>query len=149
MRNETKQSSIAVNIIALISGSLFATGLVVSGMVNPQKVLNFLDVAGNWDPSLAFVMAGALAVFGIGYAFVVKKQKTPVCNSEFHILTNKVIDKKLVSGALLFGIGWGLVGLCPGPVLANFSLMQINIIAFIVAMIVGLKLAQWFEKKRE
>ncbi|KDM93450.1 YeeE/YedE family protein [Photobacterium galatheae] len=125
--------------IALIAGLLFGAGLTVSQMVNPDKVLNFLDITGQWDPSLILVMGGALVVFGLGYQFLVKTRSTPVFGGEFFIPVNKVIDKPLVLGAVLFGLGWGLVGICPGPAVANLLSGNIKIFGFVVAMLAGMQ----------
>lgn len=122
---------------ALICGLLFGAGLLISQMVNPAKVLNFLDISGNWDPSLALVMASALTVFSLGYFFVVKKSKKPLLAPAFIILTNKHIDKPLLVGAAIFGLGWGLAGICPGPAMVNLSGGDVKIFAFIAMMLAG------------
>ncbi len=127
-------------IIALISGLLFGAGLTMSQMVNPAKVLNFLDITGNWDPSLALVMGGALTVFGLGYFLLVKPRNKPLLEKQFFMPDNRVIDKPLFIGAVIFGLGWGLAGICPGPALANLSGRNVKIIGFIVAMLAGMQL---------
>ena len=99
----------------LFAGLLFGTGLILSGMANPTKVQNFLDVFGTWDPSLAFVMGGAILVTAPGFWFV-QKRSTPFFHDMFHLSTRKDVDARLLTGAALFGVGWGLGGLCPGPV---------------------------------
>ena len=101
-------------LVNAIAGFLFGLGLVIGGMSNPAKVLNFLDLAGSWDPSLAFVMAGALAVTFIGYKLVFR-QPRPLLAARFHLPELKQIDRRLVLGAAIFGVGWGLSGFCPGP----------------------------------
>ncbi|HMB48010.1 MAG TPA: DUF6691 family protein, partial [Afifellaceae bacterium] len=101
-------------ITALLSGFIFGLGLVISGMSNPAKVLNFLDVTGSWDPSLAFVMAGAVFVTSIGYRLILR-QKAPKFADAFAVPTRSDIDTPLIAGAAIFGIGWGLGGFCPGP----------------------------------
>lgn len=125
-------------LVALVAGILFGLGLIVSQMVDPDKVINFLDVAGPWDPSLAFVMMGALCVFGLGYHFLVKSRKTPVMADGFALPSVKNIDRKLLIGASLFGIGWGLSGICPGPAMTNLTTGSNSLFVFVVAMCVGI-----------
>jgi uncharacterized membrane protein YedE/YeeE len=122
---------------SFFAGLLFSLGLMVSGMINPAKVLAFLDIAGAWDPSLAFVMGGAVITTFLGYKFVLKRD-TPVFDDEFHIPERTDIDRKLLVGASLFGIGWGLVGICPGPGLVVFAAAPTTVVAFITAMIAGM-----------
>lgn len=117
-----------------ISGLLFGGGLTVSQMVNPSKVISFLDITGNWDPSLAFVMGGALIVTFIGYRLVLKGKK-PLFEDRFRLPTRKDIDAPLIAGAALFGIGWGLAGLCPGPALASVSFAGTNALIFTATMV--------------
>lgn len=121
---------------ALLCGALFGVGLAVSRMVDPAKVLGFLDVAGDWDASLAVVMAAALAVYAVGYP-VVRRQPKPLLSNSFQVPMRKDIDARLVLGAGMFGIGWGLVGLCPGPALANLALGLAPIYTFVAAMLAG------------
>lgn len=122
---------------SFVSGLLFSLGLMVSGMINPEKVLAFLDIAGAWDPSLAFVMGGAVITTFLGYKFVLKRD-TPVFDDEFFVPERTEIDRKLLIGAALFGIGWGLVGICPGPGLVVFAAAPSLVIAFVAAMIAGM-----------
>ncbi|WP_407701710.1 MULTISPECIES: DUF6691 family protein [Vibrio] len=124
----------------LIAGLLFGMGMVISGMADPAKVIGFLDVAGNWDPSLAFVMGGALLVFTPMYHWVIKPRQQALDNTKLCIPTNKKIDKKLIAGAALFGIGWGIAGVCPGPAISSLSGFNIGILAFVAAMIFGMVL---------
>ena len=131
---------------AFASGAIFGIGLIVSEMVNPRRVQGFLDISGNWDPTLVFVMAGALLVATIGYKFVLSRQK-PLFESSFSIPTNRIIDARLIIGAILFGVGWGLSGLCPGPAIVSLATLNPNIVIFIVAMIVGMKLFETLDKK--
>jgi len=131
------------NIAALAAGLLFGIGLAVSEMVNPAKVLGFLDITGNWDPSLAFVMGGALAVTVIAFR-VILKQPHPVLDGEFRVPTAKDIDRRLISGAALFGIGWGMIGLCPGPAIASLAYGRTESAIFLIAMIVGLYADRFF-----
>jgi uncharacterized membrane protein YedE/YeeE len=121
---------------AFVSGSVFGVGLAVSGMFDPLKVLGFLDPFGIWDPTLAFVMAGALVI--TVFAFLrVPKMSSPIWNDTFHMPSSKKIDARLIFGAITFGIGWGLVGLCPGPALANLLLGTWEIFVFVSSMLVG------------
>jgi uncharacterized membrane protein YedE/YeeE len=121
------------------AGLVFGLGLVVSGMSNPAKVLAFLDLAGPWDPSLALVMAGAIAVAAVGFAFA-RGRATSVIGLDMRLPAAGVIDRRLVTGAAVFGVGWGLVGLCPGPAFVALSTGSIEAIAFAVAMLAGMAL---------
>jgi uncharacterized protein len=125
----------------LLLGLLFGVGLVVSGMSDPAKVLNFLDLAGTWDPSLAFVMAGGVLVAFIGYRLVFARGK-PLLDGAFHLPTATKIDGRLVAGAAIFGIGWGLGGFCPGPAITALGLAQPGTLVFLPAMAVGLWIAK-------
>lgn len=116
-----------------IAGLLFGGGLTVSQMVNPAKVIAFLDITGDWDPSLAFVMGGALLVTVIGYRLVLKRSE-PLFEDRFRLPTRKDIDAPLLIGAALFGIGWGLAGLCPGPAIASASFAGTNALIFVGTM---------------
>jgi uncharacterized membrane protein YedE/YeeE len=122
-------------------GLIFGLGLVVSGMVNPAKVQNFLDIFGTWDPSLAFVMAGAVAVAFAGYRLASRNAR-PVLDDRFHLPETTAIDRGLVLGAAVFGIGWGLGGYCPGPAFTGVSLLAPGTIVFVPAMLVGMWLAR-------
>ncbi len=122
---------------ALLSGLLFGAGLAVSGMLIPDKVLNFLDIAGHWDPSLALVMGGAILVTLPGY-FLVTKAPRPLFAEGFSLPTTSAIDSKLLGGASLFGIGWGLSGLCPAPALVNITTGLSEVLVFLAAMLVGM-----------
>jgi uncharacterized protein len=131
---------------ALLSGALFAVGLVVSGMTQPAKVLGFLNVGGifaperfgAWDASLAFVMGGALLVTSIAYAITPRPGNKPWAAPRFELPTRKDIDTKLVAGAALFGIGWGLAGYCPGPALASLLTGGLDALVFVAALVVGM-----------
>jgi uncharacterized membrane protein YedE/YeeE len=124
---------------SLFCGFVFGWGLFISGMMRPDKVLGFLDVFaipnGKWDPSLAVVMAAALAVTGVGYALL--RRRTPIFETQSHWPTQTAIDRPLVTGSILFGVGWGLVGLCPGPAIANLATLSSPVIVFVVAMAAG------------
>jgi uncharacterized membrane protein YedE/YeeE len=119
-------------IIALFSGVLFATGLVISGMTNPDKVIGFLDVFGHWDYSLAFVMVGAIGVSFISFKFLLKKK--PYCSSEYFLPIKKEVDKKILFGAAFFGVGWGLSGICPGPGIVNLATGDFAAILFVASL---------------
>lgn len=124
-------------IVSLIAGLIFGLGLVISGMANPAKVQNFLDVFGIWDPSLAFVMAGAIAISAPGFLFAHHSVK-PVFGSEYIIPANRIVDQQLLLGSATFGIGWGIVGLCPGPAIVALTGSMSEIVVFFAFMIAGL-----------
>ena len=124
-------------IVAVACGLLFGAGLVVSDMINPARVLAFLDVTGAWDPSLAFVMGGALIPSSIAYLFR-RRMAAPVAAPEFQVPEVRRIDRPLILGAVLFGLGWGLVGLCPGPALAALTTGAWQVFVFVAAMLVGM-----------
>lgn len=138
-------------VVALFAGLLLGAGLTVSQMVNPPKVLAFLDFAaaptGGWDPSLALVMAGALAVTVAGYR-VVLRRKQPICATTFALPTRHDIDWRLLAGAALFGIGWGLVGYCPGPAIAGVTLGSGKAVAFVASMLAGMAAYHFLFEKR-
>lgn len=125
-------------VVSYIVGLLFAIGLGISGMTQPQKVINFLDFFRSWDPSLLFVMVGAIVIHYSAYFFIRKLRKTPLLDKEWHIPTKKDITPSLVVGSILFGIGWGLGGFCPGPAITSLFSFEIKPIAFIISMIVGM-----------
>lgn len=129
------------NVIALIAGIVFGLGLSVSQMTNPYKVLSFLNVLGSWDPSLALVMGAALVVSLLGF-IVSKRLKKPLVGSAFHIPTQKLISKPLIIGAILFGIGWGVAGLCPGPAIASLAAPSQELLTFLVSMVIGMIIAK-------
>ncbi|MDX2259751.1 MAG: DUF6691 family protein [Hyphomicrobiaceae bacterium] len=126
---------------ALLAGLVFGLGITVAGMSDPAKVLNFFDIAGTWDPSLAFVMAGALAVTAIGYRLVLPR-RAPLFDTSFHVPTSTLIDARLVGGAAVYGIGWGLVGFCPGGLLPTLALGRSEPFVFLAALIVGMLIAR-------
>lgn len=124
-------------LLGLLSGLVFGIGLVISGMANPAKVINFLDVAGTWDPSLAFVMAGAMGTTFVGFKLILKRP-TPMLSDVFHLPTAREIDMPLVAGSALFGIGWGIGGLCPGPAWTALPMMAPGTLIFVPMMLLGL-----------
>ncbi|RBP50691.1 DUF6691 family protein [Arenicella xantha] len=128
-------------ITIFISGLVFGIGIIVSGMVNPAKVIGFLDIFGAWDPSLAFVMIGAISVTMVGYKLVLKRDVS-LFNLKFSLPTNTDLDRKLIIGAVLFGIGWGLVGVCPGPAVVGFLVAPKPLGLFLVSMLVSMALAR-------
>ncbi|MDA3919727.1 MAG: YeeE/YedE family protein [Salinisphaera sp.] len=124
------------NLIALAAGLLFGFGLCLSHMADPNKVLAFLDIVGGWDPSLALVMGGALAVFMLAFPLI-RRQPGPWVGATFHIPDRHDIDRRLMIGAALFGLGWGLAGYCPGPAIAALAINPHEAILFVFAVIVG------------
>ena len=118
-------------------GLLFGAGLLISGMTQPEKVLGFLDIFGAWDATLAFVMAGAVAVSSVGFALA-QRRAAPLFASGYLWPTRRDIDAPLVTGAVLFGVGWGLVGICPGPALVNLAGLSLPIVVFVGAMVIGM-----------
>jgi uncharacterized membrane protein YedE/YeeE len=131
----------------LICGFVFGWGLLISRMVQPAKVLAFLDILGAWDPSLAFTMAAALIVSSAGF-LVAKRRERPYFGGQNLWPTRTVIDRELITGAALFGVGWGLVGLCPGPALENLWTLSPRIIVFVIAMAVGMVIESWWRRGR-
>jgi len=128
-------------VLAGMFGLIFGTGIALSGMANPAKVLNFFDIAGTWDPSLAFVMGGALLVTTIGYRFVLKREK-PALEARFHLPANRRIDAPLLAGSAVFGIGWGISGFCPGGAIPALGLGEVSAWAFVGAMMAGILAAR-------
>jgi hypothetical protein len=122
-------------------GLVFGIGISISGMANPAKVLNFFDVAGSWDPSLIFVMGGALVVTFLGYR-VVLKRPAPAMDTTFHVPANRALDAKLLGGSALFGVGWGIAGFCPGGALPALGTGRWEVIAFVAALIAGMAAAR-------
>lgn len=134
-------------VVALLSGLIIGAGLTVSQMVNPQKILDFLDLAaiseGAWDPSLALVMAGAVVTAAIGYRLAFRRSR-PLFAETFALPTRRDIDVRLVGGAMLFGLGWGLVGFCPGPALSALTIGGPKVAIFVAAMVAGMALHHLF-----
>jgi uncharacterized membrane protein YedE/YeeE len=131
-------------LVSLVAGLIFGLGLTISRMIDPAKVLGFLDVAGKWDPSLAFVMAGAVFVAALGY-WLAGSRARPIIEADFHGSTRSSLDRPLVIGAALFGIGWGLVGYCPGPALASLGLGRGETLIFLAAMVAGMGVHRLYE----
>lgn len=131
------------NLLVLFAGILFGAGLTVSQMINPDKIQNFLDVTGHWDPSLLFVMAGALLIVFIGYRLAMRRT-TPLCSPCFFLPVKKNITKSLVFGSAIFGIGWGLGGYCPGPGITSLGLVSIDAVYFVIGMVAAAITAKIF-----
>jgi uncharacterized protein len=133
-------------LVALFAGTLFGLGLAISGMMNPAKVIGFLDVAGGWDPTLAFVMGGALLVTIPAFRLILGRSR-PILADGFALPTESVLDGRLLGGAALFGVGWGLSGFCPGPAVAALVTGLTPVFAFVAAMLAGMFLYAWvFER---
>lgn len=130
-------------VAGLAAGTLFGAGLGLAGMTDPAIVLGFLDVAGDWNPALALVMAGALAVTFVGYRIVLRRA-APVLAPTFHLPTATTLDASLLGGSALFGVGWGLAGWCPGPALASLSAATAPLLTFLAAMLAGLGAVRWW-----
>lgn len=122
---------------AFLSGVVFAVGLAIGGMTDPNKVVSFLDVFGGWDPSLAFVMGGAIVLYAPVYHWFTKKTR-PLLHHTFHLPTRKDVDARLLAGGIMFGIGWGLGGFCPGPAIASSASLRGDVLTFLGAMFVGM-----------
>jgi uncharacterized membrane protein YedE/YeeE len=134
-------------VFALVAGLLFGIGMLVSGMVNPAKVLGFLDLAGRWDPSLALVMVGAIAIGAIGFAIAGGRTRT-LLGPPMLLPTARTIDRRLVVGGAVFGVGWGLAGFCPGPALVALGAGHLKAIVFVAAMVAGMLVFEWIEGMR-
>ncbi len=128
-----------LNIVAFVIGVVFSLGLGWSGMTDPARVLGFLDITGVWDPSLMFVMASAIPVYMVTWQFVKGRQK-PLLETKLHVPTKKNLDKRLIIGSAIFGIGWGVAGICPGPALASVGAVSTGAVIFVVCYFVGAKL---------
>jgi uncharacterized membrane protein YedE/YeeE len=128
-------------ILAGVIGLVFGTGIAISGMANPAKVLNFFDIAGTWDPSLLLVMVSALLVTAIGYRFVFKRSK-PVCEVKFHVPNGRKLDLPLLGGSAIFGVGWGIAGFCPGGAIPALGLGEVSAWIFVGSMLAGIVAAR-------
>lgn len=133
--------------IAFLAGLVFGIGLLLSGMADPAKVLGFLDLAGDWDPSLALVMAGAIAVAAVGFA-VARRRAKSLLGAPIQLPTKRTVDRRLIVGSTLFGAGWGLAGFCPGPALVALGMGEARAIVFVLAMLAGMGLFLLFETRR-
>lgn len=132
---------------AFLSALLFGVGLGVAGMTLPEKVIGFLDVTGHWDPSLAYVMVGAIAVHGVSYRWITNRE-SPMLTPSFQIPTKRQIDPKLILGSMLFGVGWGLAGFCPGPAIVGVVSGAPSVLIFSASMIGGVYMHRVYEKSR-
>ena len=135
-------------LFALFSGLIFGIGLILAGMANPAKVLAFLDLAGLWDPSLGLVMGGAIAVGLIAFTLAKKRTKS-FLGLPMNLPTSRIIDKRLIIGSLIFGIGWGLVGICPAPAFVLLGTGSLKGIVFLVAMLVGMAIFEYFDARNK
>ena len=133
-------------VVALISGIIFGLGLSLSQMMNPEKVISFLDISGDWDPSLAFVMMGALAVTFISFRWVLNRSE-PLLEDGFHLSKRLEIDKALLGGAAIFGVGWGMSGYCPGPAVASLGLGSIEAVVMVLSIYLGFFCQKWFSSR--
>ena len=132
---------------SLLSGLVFGLGLIISGMANPAKVLGFLDLAGPWDPSLAFVMLGAIAVGIVAFA-VARKRTLSFLGAEMKLPKANSIDRRLMAGSALFGVGWGIAGFCPGPGLVALGMGEVKALVFVAAMLAGMGLYELLERRK-
>ncbi|WP_028452031.1 DUF6691 family protein [Chitinilyticum aquatile] len=136
-----------LNIIALITGLLFGLGLMLSGMVNPAKVQGFLDITGNWDPSLAFVMGGAIAVGLVFFQLARRRTESLATHEAMQLPANNTIDRRLILGSIAFGAGWGLAGICPGPAIVALAMGNLDVLVFVIAMIAGMGIFSLLQRK--
>ncbi|MBE9609764.1 YeeE/YedE family protein [Chitinilyticum piscinae] len=134
-------------VIALLTGLLFGFGLLLSGMVNPAKVQGFLDIAGQWDPSLAFVMGGAIGVGLVFFTLAKKRDTTLATHEPMRLPGNNSLDRRLILGSVAFGAGWGIAGICPGPALVALGAGSLQVIAFVIAMLAGMALFSLLQRK--
>jgi uncharacterized membrane protein YedE/YeeE len=132
---------------AFLIGIVFGLGITISGMINPAKVLNFFDIAGNWDPSLAFVMGGGLITALIGYRLVFGRMKAPLLGVDFSAPDTGALDRRLVGGAAVFGVGWGIAGFCPGGAIPALGLLRSEALVFVAAMMAGIALARTVKRR--
>ena len=135
-----------IALASLLAGLVFGLGLIVSGMANPAKVLGFLDLAGAWDPSLAFVMAGAIAVAMVGF-LAARRRTLSILGAQMRLPSARRIDRRLVLGSLLFGVGWGVAGFCPGPGLVALGMGEPKALVFVAAMLAGMGIFELLERR--
>lgn len=135
-----------IALASLLAGLVFGLGLIVSGMANPAKVLGFLDLAGTWDPSLAFVMAGAIAVAMVGF-LAARRRTLSILGAQMRVPSARRIDRRLVLGSLLFGVGWGVAGFCPGPGLVALGMGEPKALVFVAAMLAGMGIFELLERR--
>jgi len=135
-----------INLVALLAGIIFGLGLALSQIIDPNKVLNFLDITGDWDPSLAFVMLGALGVTILSFRFILKRS-APLLDSGFHVSKQAIINRPLLLGAGFFGIGWGMTGYCPGPAVASLGLFSVEGVVMVIAIYAGFFCQRWIANK--
>jgi uncharacterized membrane protein YedE/YeeE len=136
------------NFTSVLAGLVFGLGLILSGMANPAKVLGFLDLAGAWDPSLAFVMAGAIAVGLLAFA-VARQRSVSYLGAPMQLPKLRQVDRQLIGGSVLFGIGWGIAGFCPGPGLVAFGMGEMKAVAFVIAMLLGMGVFELLERRKQ
>lgn len=136
------------NFLSLLAGAVFGLGLLVSGMANPAKVLGFLDLAGPWDPSLALVMAGAIAVGSIAFG-IARRRTRSLIGLEMKLPSGRAVDRRLIAGSLLFGVGWGIAGFCPGPALVALGMGQGKALVFVAAMLAGMGAFELLERRNK
>jgi len=132
------------NFLVLMSGSIFGVGLTISSMTNPKKVIGFLDIFSNWDPSLAFVMGGAIIITSPVLYLLTQNQKI-ILSDKIYLPTNTKIEKNLIIGSLIFGVGWGLAGLCPGPAISSLALVESSTIIFTIFMFIGFYISKFLK----
>jgi uncharacterized membrane protein YedE/YeeE len=132
--------------VEFLVGLLFGLGLIVAGMTDPSKVIGFLDLTGLWDPSLAFVMGGAILV-GVGAFALARKRSTSFLGGAMHLPTSRDIDKRLIGGSVMFGMGWGIAGFCPGPAIVSLGAGNPKAMVFVAAMVAGMAIFEWSESQ--
>ncbi len=148
LSSKTTSATVYEALLAALAGVLFSVGLAVAGMTQPEKVLSFLDFFGAWDPSLAFVMLGAITVYFSANRFALKRS-APILDSVFHLPARRDIDSKLLLGAAVFGVGWGLAGYCPGPALSSLATLKVPVLVFCAAMACGMLVPELMKKRAE
>ena len=139
-------SAMKENLAAGVAGLIFGIGLVIAGMTQPHKVVGFLDIFGNWDPALMFVMGGAVTLHLVTYRLV-RKRPTPIVVSKWQVPTKTELTKALMIGAVLFGAGWGLAGFCPGPAITSLASFDVSVVIFVVSMLTGMVIFKFVDQK--